>query len=136
MTIQKEARTAVPGDARDANDAQTWRAAQQFDTTSPAPRQIELEFRTHRGGMFRVRINASDPHWRARALAALPDPLSPEAFAIAHAPHTQAEALRWARICEEEEERRAREAKLGLLLALIQRRRTLNRLRAKWGRKL
>lgn len=136
MTVQKKAPIAMPGDARDANDAQTWRAAQYQDSASPAPRQIELEFRTHRGGMFRVRINASDPHWRARALAALPDPLSPEAFAIAHAPHTQAEALRWARICEEEEERRAREAKLGLLLALIQRRRTLNRLRAKWGRKL
>jgi len=136
MTIQKEARTAVPGDARDANDAQTWRAAQHQDSASPAPRQIELELRTHRGDRFRVRIDAADPHWRAKALAALSDPLSPEGFAIAHAPHTQAEALRWARICEEEEQRRAREAKLGLLLALIQRRRSLNALRAKWGRKL
>jgi hypothetical protein len=62
--------------------------------------------------------------------------LSPLGWAIASAPHTEAEALQWAQICEEEEKRRAYEAKLDLLLALIQRRRTLNALRAKWGRKL
>lgn len=117
-----------------AEEAHPRQAARYPNTTNAG--LIELEFRTHRGGLFRVRINASDPHWRARAIAALSDPLGPEAFAIAHAPHTEAEALRWARICEEEEARRAREAKLGLLLALIQQRRTLNRLRAKWGRKL
>jgi hypothetical protein len=98
----------------------------------------DLALRTHRGEVFRVRIDATDPHWRAKALAALgPERrLSPLGWAIASAPHTEAEALQWAQICEEEEKRRAYEAKLSLLLALIQRRRTLNALRAKWGRKL
>lgn len=134
--IKSNAPAGAEAGERGTSDAQTRQAAHPLGSTNRAPRQIELELRTRRGDLFRVRINEDDPFWRTKALAALPDPLSPEAFALAHAPHTEAEALRWAQVCEEVEQRRAREAKLQLILAIIQRRRTLNALRAKWGRKI
>jgi hypothetical protein len=72
-------------------------------TQAPA-RQVEFELITFRGNTFRVRIEAGDPHWRAKALKSLPDPLSPEAHAIANAPKTWAEVAAWDEQCRREEE--------------------------------
>lgn len=47
------------------------------------------------GHDFILRIDATDPHWRMRALAGL-DPLSPEAFAIRVVPLRQAERVEFA----------------------------------------
>jgi hypothetical protein len=66
----------------------------------------QLQVRTYKGDVFRLRIDSNDPHWRSKALAALGDPLSPAAFAIGALPMTRAESLAWADFCRREEEAR------------------------------
>ncbi len=106
-----QTKTPAPGADRGGRDegALPGQAARYPNTESRLRRQgplQDLTVRTARGDVFHLRIDASDPHWRAKALAAVGDPLSPIAFAICALPMTQAEAAVWADFCRHEDEAR------------------------------
>ena len=108
MTIKRDAPAPGLTAAGAGGGARPGQAARYANTArADLPQGVhQLQVRTHRGDVFHLRIDASDPHWRAKALAAVGDPLSPIAFAICALPMTQAEAAVWADFCRHEDEAR------------------------------